>query len=93
MKTHEEIGGINFTLAGCKTLTRKSFDASYGDKDNNGKKKPNTHWNLNKSNLDRVWNTLQKALEDRKKAEDKIRSKNEAENKKKVDAKKKGSKK
>ena len=71
MKTHVEIAGILFNLGGCKNLTRESFNASYGDKDNNGKKKPNTHWNLNKSDLDRVWKTLQKALETPKKSDSK----------------------
>lgn len=86
MKTHEEIKGINFNLGGCVGLTRENFDANYGDKDNNGKRKKNDHHNLNKSDLDRVWKTLQKSLEKNAKESKKADSK-------KVTSKKSSSKK
>jgi len=66
------ISGINFLLEGCKELTRKNFDAAFGNEDVNNKpkgfyskglKKGETpRIRLNQTALDRTWETLQHEL-------------------------------
>jgi|TARA_R110002020_G_scaffold131140_9_gene293368 hypothetical protein len=90
---------IRFVYPGCKLHTRETIYKSYGNEEINGSKsartpkgKP-THFNLNKHNADRVYDTLKEEikikLEGEKREKEAVKLAKEAEKPKVIEAKKK----